>query len=216
MKSVDGPMEGYTTPMRILVADDDRAQRAVTGRALEAWGFSPTLVEDGTKALEVLEHEPRSMVALLDWMMPGLHGIDVCRELRTKPTAAPRYLILLTSRDAPDDVVNGLRAGADDYVRKPFHREELQARLTNGVRILELQDKLEERVRALEGALRDVQQLRRLLPICSYCKRVRNDQNYWTQVEAYLTEHLDLRFSHGICPSCYEDVASRELEKLGP
>jgi DNA-binding response OmpR family regulator len=202
--------------MRILVADDDPVQRAVAAKALNGWGYAPTLVHDGTEAMEILASEPEPLVALLDWMMPGLQGVEICRRVRARPAAGPRYLILLTSRDHADDIVEGLRAGADDYVRKPFHPAELRARLTNGVRLLALQERLEDRVRKLERALEDVRRLRKLLPICSYCKRVRNDQNYWTQVEAYLGEHLDLRFSHGICPSCYDGVVKEELDKLTP
>ena len=96
---------------------------------------------------------------------------------------------------------------------KPFDHRELRARLQVGVRMLELQTSLAERVRQLEDALARVKRLQGLLPICSYCKRVRNDQNYWQQVEAYITERSEAAFSHGICPDCYENVVRPELEK---
>jgi DNA-binding response OmpR family regulator len=111
-------------------------------------------------------------------------------------------------------VVAGLQAGGDDYVTKPFDREELHARVKVGLRILQLQMNLADRVRELEEALASVKQLQGLLPICSYCKKIRDDQNYWQQVEGYISEHSGAVFSHGICPECYDKFVRPELKKL--
>ena len=97
---------------------------------------------------------------------------------------------------------------------KPFDREELKARLKAGVRIVELQHALAERVRALEEALAQIKELRGLLPICAYCKKIRSDQDYWQEVEGYITEHSAAQFSHSICPECYERVVKPEIEQL--
>ncbi len=121
------------------------------------------------------------------------------------------YMILVTARESRGDVIAGLDAGADDYVIKPFDADELRARVAVGVRVLSLQESLAERVAELQSALTNVKQLRGLLPICSYCKRIRGDDQYWQQVEGYIAEHSDAQFSHGICPACYKTV-SDELD----
>jgi phosphoserine phosphatase RsbU/P len=99
-------------------------------------------------------------------------------------------------------------------VRKPANEAELLARVQVGVRILQLQAELSDRVTRLEAALHKVQQLQRLLPICAYCKRIRDDGNYWQQVESYIADHAGLQFSHSVCPDCYERVVRPELDAM--
>ncbi len=134
--------------------------------------------------------------------------------IRACPRTVPTYVILLTALGGRQNVIQGLHAGADDYITKPFDREELRARLEVGRRIVELQRSLAERVRQLEVALARVKQLQGLVPICSYCKKIRNDRNYWQQLESYLSDHSEAQFSHGICPECYERFVRPELDKL--
>jgi response regulator RpfG family c-di-GMP phosphodiesterase len=147
-------------------------------------------------------------------MMPGLHGVEICRRLRQVETPTPTFVILLTSRDAAADVVEGLRAGADDYVTKPPHEEELLARVSVGARVVALQQALADRVRKLEEALSSVKQLQGLLPMCSYCKRIRDDQNYWQRVESYISAHSSVQFSHGYCPECFDKYVQPQLDAL--
>jgi response regulator RpfG family c-di-GMP phosphodiesterase len=141
--------------------------------------------------------------------MPGVDGIELCRRIRLTPELKRLYILLLTSRTGIDSLVTGLEAGADDYVTKPFEPAELRARIRVGERLINLQNELAERVDQLEAALHQVRQLRGLLPICAYCKKIRDDGNYWHQVEGYLEKHSELQFSHGVCPDC---IAKLEAE----
>jgi DNA-binding response OmpR family regulator len=190
--------------MNVLVADDDIVPRCILQSALKEWGYDVTAVADGEQAFEVLADPSGPKLAVLDWVMPGMDGVEVCRRLRVSESSAPVYVILLTSRDAKADIVAGLAAGANDYVTKPFDRAELQARVRVGQRVVELQHNLAARIQELEEALAQVKRLQGLLPICAYCKKVRDDKNYWQQVEAYIGERAEVRFSHGICPECLE------------
>jgi DNA-binding response OmpR family regulator len=200
--------------MTLLVADDDPVARSFMEALLADWGYTSVVVGDGLAALACLQEPDGPRLALLDWMMPGMTGVEVCQRLRAEWGTENYYLILVSTRGAKQDRVSGLREGADDFVAKPFDIDELRARIQVGERVLHLQHRLSERVHELEAALAQVKQLRGLLPICSYCKKVRDDQNYWQQVEGYVVKHAEVRFSHGICPDCYRDIVQPELEKL--
>ena len=136
-----------------------------------------------------------------------MDGPEVCRRIRGLERSAPSFVIPLTSKSERADVVVGLNAGADEYLVKPFDNEELRARLNAGARILDLQERLADQVRELETAITNIRKLTGLLPICAYCKSIRDDSNYWHRVEEYVTEHSDVTFSHGICPKCFPKVS---------
>jgi len=176
--------------MRAIVADDDRMTATMLAAALRRHGFEVETVHDGARAWETLAGASEATLAVLDWMMPGLDGPEICRRIRADQALPPIYVILVTSRSDRHDVIAGLDAGADDYIVKPFDADELRARVHVGRRMLD--------------TLTRVIQLSGLLPICSYCKRIRSDSNYWEQVETYLAEHSNAVFSHGICPVCLE------------
>ena len=200
--------------MKILVAEDEPVSRRALEATLCRWGFSCVTVENGAEAWRVLQAPSPPRLLILDWMMPELDGIEVVARVRSSPENRAAYVILLTGRDSRSDIVRGLEAGADDYITKPFHPAELRARVKVGVRVLGLQEALAARVSDLEEALSRVKRLQGLLPICSYCKKIRDDQNYWQQVDAYITEHTEVAFSHGICPECYARIASADLNEL--
>jgi DNA-binding response OmpR family regulator len=202
--------------MKVLIAEDDPVSRRLLEASLNKWGYEVVVTSDGAEAWEALRSGGAAALAILDWMMPGMDGPQICQRVRQDPQTRSTYLILLTALGQKKDVVAGLQAGADDYVTKPFDPEELRARVQVGVRVLELQGQLAARVRELEEALASVKQLSGLLPICSYCKKVRDDRNYWQQVEAYVTEHSQAKFSHSICPDCYERVIKTQLDKVVP
>jgi CheY-like chemotaxis protein len=199
--------------MNILIAEDDPVSRRILEETLINWGYEVSVTSDGREAWDVLRSPDAPSLAILDIMMPEIDGLEVCRKVRQLPCSTPPYLILLTAMNSKDDVVRGILAGANDYLTKPFHRDELRARVGVGAQMLSLQKTLAERVRELEEALSQVKQLRGMLPICSYCMKVRDDQDYWQRVEDYFSEHTDVQFSHSICPDCYTRVA-QEREEL--
>jgi sigma-B regulation protein RsbU (phosphoserine phosphatase) len=201
--------------VRILIAEDDLIPRRLLKGALTDWGHEVVVAADGLEALTVLHAPDAPKLAVLDWMMPGMDGVDVCRRIRGDATSEPTYLILLTGRGAKEDIVAGLHSGANDYVTKPFDRAELRARIQVGCQVVELQASLAARVRELEAALTEVKQLQELLPICSYCQKVRDDQNYWQKVDQYLARRADFRLSHGICPDCWQNVVAADLQRMG-
>jgi len=199
--------------MRILIAEDDPVSCLILERTLTGWGHEVTVATDGKQAWDVLRRADAPPMAILDIMMPEMDGCEVCRKVRQYSSAIPPYLILLTAMSAKADVVRGIQSGANDYLTKPFHREELKVRVEVGGQMLELQQVLADRVKELEEALAQVQQLQGLLPICSYCKKVRDDQNYWQRVDHYISDRMDVQFSHGICPECLERVTAEAKAK---
>ena len=201
--------------MKVLVADDDVVTRRLLETTLKSWEFEVCAATDGAEAMRILETGPCPDIALLDWLMPEKDGPEVCRFIRARPQTATVYVILLTGLGSRQNIIQGLQAGADDYITKPFDRDELRARLEVGRRIVDLQRSLAERVKELEDALARVKQLQGLVPICSYCKKIRNDRNYWQQLESYISDHSGVQFTHGICPECYTKVAGPEVDNPG-
>jgi CheY-like chemotaxis protein len=202
-------------PMQVLIADDDPISARILDATFRRWGHEVIITRDGQAAWEVLQRENAPKLAIIDWVMPGLEGPEVCRRVRAMARPVPTYIILLTSKDQADDVVRGLESGADDYITKPFDQGELRSRLGVGARVVALQQGLADRVRDLEAALSQVKQLKGLLPICAYCLKIRDDQNYWQRVETYISCHSNARFSHGICPQCWQNVVEPELRQEG-
>ena len=131
--------------MKILIAEDDITSRRLLKAALQKWGFDVLAVADGQKAWETLQREDAPRIAIMDWMLPGLDGVEVCRRIRTTEPSSSIYIILLTSRSEKQDIVNGLGAGANDYIIKPFDQDELHARVEVGRRVIELQTSLIEK-----------------------------------------------------------------------
>ena len=200
--------------MRILVADDDPVTRRILEVTLSKLGWDVITAPDGDAAwriLEKLQGKNAPELAVLDWMMPGMDGLEICRKLRGTPGFELMYVILLTSRSEKEDIAAALAAGANDYITKPFDPIELEARVRVGERMVRLQTALAARVVELEDALSHVKRLQGLLPICSYCKMVRNETNYWQQVEAYLASNSALRLTHSVCPTCFDRVM-REID----
>ena len=204
------------TRMRILIADDDLTSRTVLTSVLQKLDYDVTALPDGQSAWEALQQDDAPRLAILDWLMPGIDGVELCRRIRSRETDQPPYLILLTTRAEKKDISEGLNSGANDYLTKPFDLSELRARLAVGARMVALQDRLFGKILELRDALEQIKTLRGIVPICSSCKKIRDDKGYWSQVEAYISRHSDATFSLGICPDClhrlYPDTAN-EIHK---
>ncbi|EKD27071.1 MAG: Response regulator receiver protein [uncultured bacterium] len=201
--------------MKILIAEDDYFSRQLLQSMLGKWGHEVIAAQEGNHAWDILTKEDAPKIAILDWMMPNMDGVEICAKLRATYTPQiPTYIILLTAKGGKEDIVKGLEAGADDYITKPFDPDELRVRVHVGQRLLKLQMDLCDNIKNLEAALVHVKQLQGLLPICSYCKKIRDQKNYWHQVESYIASHSEANFSHGFCPDCYDKHVKPQLEKL--
>jgi phosphoserine phosphatase RsbU/P len=186
--------------VKILAVEDDGVSRAVLRQALRRLGHDVVEAEDGEAAWAALEGQPFRVV-VSDWMMPRVDGLELCRRIRHRVNAEYLYFILLTSRDASaENQKEAADAGVDDFLIKPLDLPELWTRLRVAERILRYTTQ--------------VRQLEEMLPICSYCKKIRDDQNYWQQIEGYISERTGSDFSHSVCPDCYQRVLVPELEKL--
>ena len=199
--------------MRILIAEDDKVTRMRLEKVLCQWGFEVETYADGEAAWGRLCEPDPPRLCIIDWLMPEMEGPELCRRVREKFPEEYFYLIILSAQQGVDNLIEGLGAGADDYVTKPFIGRELRSRIDVGVRVIGLERMLATKVYQLEKALDDVKQLQGLLPICSYCNKIRNDNDYWEQVETYISRNSAVEFSHSICPSCYKQHVEPMLGK---
>lgn len=197
------------TPQTVLVVDDEETIAEAVRARLESEGYRVLVAGDGGQAIETAARERPDLV-VLDLMLPGMDGLEVCKELQ-RDRWVP--VLMLTARTEEADKVAGFAVGADDYLTKPFDPEELRARVQAGTRIVSLQQQLRTHVTELEAALASVRQLRGLVPICSYCKAIRDDKQYWHRLESYISENSEAQFTHSICPTCYEAI-SADLDKV--
>ena len=187
--------------MKVLIAEDEPIARRVLEAALAKLGHEAVIADDGQKAWEILQREPVRVV-ISDWQMPLLDGLGLCQRIRERRTGDYIYFILLTQMAATDkNLEEATLAGVDDFLGKPIDPNHLWMRLRVAERIL--------------GFTTEVRQLESFLPICGYCKKVRDDQNYWQQIEQYINARTGTNFSHGVCPDCVETVMKPQLARLG-
>jgi sigma-B regulation protein RsbU (phosphoserine phosphatase) len=191
--------------MKILIAEDDRISRRLLEMTLGRLKLDVIVTENGAQALEVLEGPDPPQLAILDWMMPELDGIEVCQAVRERPREKYTYIIFLTARGQTKDIVQALESGADDYLIKPFDPQELRSRLQVGFRVLKLESALAGKVEELEKAIQHVKTLQGLLPICMYCKKIRDDTDSWHRLESYIERHSQAMFTHSLCTDCREE-----------
>lgn len=185
--------------MKILIAEDETISRLLLRSALERMGHQVLLAESGREAWQTFQKEAPPLV-ITDWMMADIDGLELCRMIRAERRARYTYIILLTVLEGKGAYLEGMNAGIDDFITKPFDPDALAARLRVAERILGLQIQ----VRDLEG----------LLPICMYCKKIRDDDQSWSRVEDYIARRTHASFSHGVCPECRQTVVRTELERM--
>jgi phosphoserine phosphatase RsbU/P len=181
---------------RILVVEDDPISSILLKTVLEKLGYETVTAGDGNEAWDEFNMEPVRLI-VSDWMMPGMDGLGLCEKVRARPQTLYTYFILLTAnRTTPENYALAAAAGVDDFLTKPLDREAIRMRLGVAERILKY--------------TAEIRRLKELIPICAYCRKVRDEDDYWERVETYIQKETGSRFSHGACPECYE----KELERL--
>ena len=181
----------------VLLVDDDPVTVAMLSAMLTGWGYAVQNARNGAEAWDRLQHSGVRVV-ISDWYMPELDGPELCRRLRESSRNPYVYFILITARGGKEQFLAGMSAGADDFIAKPVNPDELHARIRVAERIL--------------GLHQELQRLKGLLPICSYCKNIRDERGEWVPVEVYVARRSEAQFSHGICPNCYTAVVLPELD----
>jgi DNA-binding response OmpR family regulator len=190
--------------VRILIAEDDLHCHSLLTAVLEKYGHEVVPTRDGAAAWAELQRPDAPRLAILDRMMPGLDGLEVCRKVRALPTDRQPYILMLTALGEKEHVAEGLDAGANDYLGKPFSPLELRARIAAGERSVAVLDRATTRSDELRTALAQVKTIRGIVSICCHCNKIRENANDWTKVEAYVAKHTEAKFSHGMCPDCLD------------
>mgnify|MGYP001546043019 FL=1 len=188
--------------MKILIAEDEYTTRLMVQVCLENWGYSIESVEDGKKAWDIINQKNPPQIAVLDWEMPGISGIDLCRKIKSLDRSSPIHVILLTARDSKNDISQGFEAGADDYITKPFNDDELGARIRVAERIVTIQSSLNSSLEELREALDMVQSFEEPVAVCSTCQKIGAFDGSWRTPEKLLEYPVDPRFIQLDCPSC--------------
>jgi CheY-like chemotaxis protein len=175
---------------KILMAEDDPVSARLLEVGLIRLGYEPVIARDGAEAWDKFNKEPVRLI-VSDWMMPGLDGLKLCGKVRGRSQTLYTYFILLTANcTSPENYAAATAAGVDDFLTKPLDREAIRMRLAVAERILKY--------------TAEIRQLRELIPLCIYCRKVRDERDYWEQVETYIQKETGSQFSHGACPECYE------------
>lgn len=186
--------------MKVLAVEDEPVAQLLLEGALKSLGHEVTVVSDGEAAWAALS-DPAFRVVVSDWRLPKMDGLELCRRIRERGGEYVSF-ILITQASATDENVDAaLAVGVDDFLGKPVDVRELRIRLHVAERLINLTG--------------EVKRLASFIPICGYCRKVRDDSNYWQQLESYINERTGSRFSHGICPDCYNRVTVPALRALG-
>lgn len=199
-------MEPYEEPShdtaKVLIVDDKPENIDLLMKILEPEGYNLAIATSGAKAIEVTRHFKPDLILLDVMMPPGMNGFETCAELKRDPLTADIPVVFVTAKNETTSVVEGFHCGGQDYIPKPFRREEVLSRVHTHVQVRLMIRKQARLIDELQSALTQVKTLQGLLPICASCKKIRDDKGYWHQIESYLKTHADLDFTHGICNDC--------------
>ncbi|NTW98556.1 MAG: response regulator [Geobacteraceae bacterium] len=194
----------------ILVVDDEPVNIQLISSALKGEYVILTALNGHDAISQLKEHTPD--LILLDVMMPDINGFDVCKIIKANPSFIDIPVIFLTAMDTEEGAHQGLDIGGTDYLTKPVNLDLLKLRVRNHIESKERNDLVKEQrnllarqKEELEAVLARVKQLEGIIPICSYCKKIRDDQSSWHQLEQYISDHSEALFSHAICPHCFEE-----------
>ncbi|MDA3791004.1 MAG: response regulator [Desulfobacula sp.] len=186
----------------VLIVDDERFNLKVLTEFLHE-DYKIMAVRTGEQALKAVQGSSLPDLILLDIMMPGIEGYEVCKKIKQDEKTSHIPIIFVTVISEAMDAAKAFEFGAVDYITKPFNPVTVKARVKTHIQ-------LNNTMRNLEAALKDVKKLSGLLPICSNCKKIRDDKGYWSQIEAYIRDHSETEFSHGICPGCSDELYGKE------
>jgi phosphoserine phosphatase RsbU/P len=190
--------------MKILIAEDEFTTRMTVQVCLEDWGYRVESVDNGADALAILKKSEAPDIAILDWEMPEIDGIEVCRLVKEQATDSRPYVILLTARDSKTDVVRGFDAGADDYMTKPFNDDELRARVRVAERLVRTQSSLAASFAELKEALNQLEMIESRVEVCPTCSKIFSPYDgEWHTFQDVLLNGADPRFIVTACPGCH-------------
>ncbi len=195
--------------LSILIVDDTVMNVDLLSLVLKKNNYMTRVADSGKHALEQVRVSPPDLI-LLDIMMPGMDGFETCRRLKADRNSANIPVIFITALDEMKDKLKGFQVGGADFITKPFQAEEVLARVKAHLTIQKLYKDLAAKNQKLEQALEEVKELQGIVPICSMCKKIRNDSGYWQRVETFVSERMGTKFSHSYCPTCLK----KEMEQL--
>ena len=202
--------ESAITPVILVVDDDPRALQLVGKLLSDELACDLCFATSGGEALEIMESLTPDLV-LLDVNMPGMNGYEVCMSIRAKEEYRAIPVIFLTVERDPEHIVKGFEAGGTDYVGKPFESRELLARVRVQLELKLSRDELKRQKEELEATIARIRRLEGIITICTYCKKIRNEEDSWKEMETYIIDHSDALFSHGICPECFASISQEEM-----
>jgi PleD family two-component response regulator len=194
---------------QILLVDDLPDNLKILRNMLSKQNYEIRMAVNGNIAIASVQEEPPDLI-LLDIRMPDMDGYEVCRRFKADETLKDIPVIFISALSEPIEKVKAFEAGGVDYITKPFHAEEVLSRVKTHLSLRSMHKELLRKNAELQEALDSIKTLQGMLPICSYCKKIRDDKGYWNQIEEYITEHSGAIFSHGLCPQCTEKTYGNE------